>query len=147
MMRPILDEAELRSALRAADAFWRALGRDDDAALAALLEPEALTSLGAGPGLGERVRGHLDISTATCTCLGVVSPVSLGEDRRMRATYTLTSVPLSEGQGAKDGAWCIEVTHIDGTSQIDPTASHHVREVAHRWVSLDVTWSRITEAR
>ena len=146
-MRPILDEAELRSALRAADAFWRALGRDDDAALAAVLEPEALASLGAGPGLGERIRGHLDISTAMCTCLGVVSPVSLGEGRRMRATYALTSVPLSVGQDVQDGAWCLEISYIGGTSQIDPTASHHVREVAHRWVSLDVTWPRIIEAR
>ena len=50
------------------------------ARLPADLEPAALANLGAGPGLAERIRKHLDISTAMCACVGVVSPVLLADE-------------------------------------------------------------------
>ena len=147
MMRPTLDASEVRTALRAADLFWRALGRDDDDALAAVLDEAALARLGAGPGLSERVREHLGISIAMCGCVGAVSPVLLTDDRRMRATYTLTSVPIALGQDPPGAAWCVEVVDEGGDWRIDPTASHHLREFAHHWLSHQMTWSRITDSR
>jgi hypothetical protein len=147
MMRPVLDADEVRNGLRVADAFWRALGRDDDDALADMLESGALANLGAGPGLGERIREHMDISTTMCACVGLVSPVLLAGDRRMRATYTLTSVPIALGRDPQGMDWCVEVVGGGHEWRVDPTASHHLREVAHHWVSRHMTWSRITESR
>jgi hypothetical protein len=88
-MRPILDADEMRSGLRVADALRRALGRDDDAALAAVLEPAALDRLGDRPGSGERIRAHMGISATLCTRVGAVSPVLLARGRLMWATYRL----------------------------------------------------------
>ena len=147
MMRPTLDANEVRSGLRVADAFWRALGRDDDDALAVVLEPAALAELGAGPGLAERIREHLEISTAMCACVGVVSPVLLADGRRMRATYTLMSVPVALGQDPQGADWYVEVVGEGRDWRIDPTASRHLREVAHHWVSPHVTWARIVDSR
>ncbi len=146
-MNSILDADDVRRGLRAADVFWRDLGRDDDQAVEAVLVPEAMAVLGAGPGLAARIRERLQIGTDSCSCLGVVSPVPLAEDRSMRPTYTFTSVPISGGRDGQDAVWSIEVTERDGVWHIDPTASHLVREVAHRWISLSLVWSRIAEER
>ena len=133
-MASILDADDVRRGLGAADAFWRDLGRDDDHALGAVLTPEALADLGAGPGLAVRLRERLQISIDSCFCLGAVSPVLLAEDRWMRPTYTFTSIPVSGGGDGLNAAWSIEITDESGVWRIDPTASHHVREVAHRWI-------------
>ena len=146
-MNSILDADDVRRGLRAADGFWRDLGRDDDQAVEAVLAPEAMAVLGAGPGVAARIRERLHISTVSCSCLGVVSPVPLAEDRAMRPTFTFTSVPISGGRPSQDAAGSIEVTERDGVWCIDPTASHHVREVAHRWVSLSMVWPRIVGER
>jgi hypothetical protein len=143
MMSSILDADEVRSGLRAADVFWRRLGRDDDRALEALLAPEALAIFGAGPGLAARIRERMQINADSCVCLGAVSPVPLAEDRCMRPTYTFTSIPIAGGHDGQDATWSIEVADDDGVWRIDPTASHHVREAAHRWVSQSMVWSRI----
>jgi hypothetical protein len=142
-MNSILDANEVRSGLRAADDFWRGLGRDDDQALEAVLAPEALVVLGPGAGLAARIRERIEISAEACLCLGAVSPVLLAEGRWMRPTYTFTSIPLSTGRDGQDAAWSIEVADEDGRWHVDPIASHHMREVAHRWVSLSMVWSKI----
>ena len=147
VMNPILDANEMRSGLRAVDVFWRDLGRNEDRALEAVLAPEALAILGTGPGLAGRIREGLHISTDSCSCLGAVSPVLLAEDRSMRPTYTFTSVPISGGRDAHDAAWSIDVADKDGVWRIDPTESHHMVEVAHRWISLSMVWSRIADER
>jgi hypothetical protein len=61
----------------------------------------------------------------------------------MRPTYAFTSVPISRRPDGQDAAWSIEVADEDGRWRIDPMGSSHVREVAHRWVSLSMVWSRI----
>ncbi len=146
-MNSILDADEVSGGLRAADAFWHALGRDDDPVLEDVLVPQSLSDFGAGPGLAARIRERLHISTDSCLCLGAVSPVLLAEDRRMRPTYTFTSVSVATGRDAQDAAWRIEVTDSDGVWRIDPTASHPLREVAHRWVSLSMVWAKIAAER
>ena len=147
VMNPILDADDVRSGLRAVDVFWRDLGRDDDQAVAAVLAPEAVSILGGGPGLAERIRERLRISVVSCSCLGAVSPVLLAGDRWMRPTYTFTSVPISGGRDGQDAAWSIDVADMDGVWRIDPTASRRMVEVGHRWISLGMVWSRIADER
>jgi hypothetical protein len=142
-MTSILDADDVRRGLRAADVFWRDLGRDDDHALEAVLTPRSLAVLGAGPGLAGRIRERLRISADSCFCLGAVSPVGLAEDRSMRPTYAFTSVPISRGPDDQNAAWSIGVADEDGRWRIDPMGSSHATEVAHRWVSLSMVWSRI----
>ena len=146
-MTSILDADEVRGGLRAADAFWRALGRDEDPVLEDLLTPEALTVLGAGPGLGVRIREQVGITSELCSCLGPVSPVPLSQDRSMRPTYAFTSIPISGSREGQDAAWSIAVIDREGVWCIDPTAADPLLEVGHRWLSLSMVWSKITTER
>jgi hypothetical protein len=68
-MTSILDVDDVLRGLRAADVFWRDLGRDDDHALEAVLTPGSLAVLGAGPGLAGRIRERLRISADTRTAV------------------------------------------------------------------------------
>ena len=99
MLRP--HERDAADAVQAIRAFWAALADDDDLALLRALDQSSRDSAGIEPGICQRLREQLDVTSDECRTVGITSKVRVMPGGPM----VFVCMKLQSGEPKAVGVW------------------------------------------